>query len=195
MNDEKLTEIIKKKNFKNFWDCLDYLIIAGYSTLEAFGITLQEFGEPRIYSDVAFVRINLDEKIILIGNKPSRACMLTVGLIDESNINLSGLYTTYRKWMCEGKVFNQYLEIEDTCKKIMIRGLSPFLIDYLYDVSKSHFGCEIFNIPTEEKGLSQLAHAYDRPMNTGPFELPIPHITDIGENLAAELQRRILNRR
>jgi len=151
-NDE-LKKLVKSKGFKTFWHCLDYLVIAGYPIMDAFGISLQEFGEDRIFSDIAFIRWNIipivdygfDGSIDqTITNK------FTIGLIDENNIHLSGLYEVYRKWLYEGK-FEASREIEETCEVLMVQALTPFLIDYLNTIGKKHYGTDSFELRPKKK--------------------------------------------
>jgi hypothetical protein len=141
--DDELIKIVKNKNFKTFWHCLDYLIVAGYPTIDAFGISLQEFGEFRIFSDVAFIRIEENHKII--GNRYDRSSIkvLKIGIIDSSNIHLSGLYSTYRTWISERENMC-YSDIEATCEMFEIPELNSFLMDYLLNTSKLHYGFEAF---------------------------------------------------
>ncbi len=146
---KELIDIVKDKNFKTFWHCLDYLLMAGYKPIEAFGASIQEFGESRIFSDVAFIRVSFGlehiremhsmgmaalherERLGLpiaqiftndymddLGNTVSRvhppiSYTVTVGLIDDGNIHLAGLYSVYRKWYVEGKFSYPQTEIED----------------------------------------------------------------------------------
>ena len=147
--DKGLINIIREKNFKTFWHLLDFLLLTGYSTIESFGISLQEFGEPRIYSDVAFIRLNLSESIILANGLsmfPDKKSELIVGLIDENNIHLDGIYRVYREWMVNDKFMGPQEDIETTCSVIKINDLTAFMIDYLINVSKLHYGYEVFKI-------------------------------------------------
>jgi hypothetical protein len=140
---QELIDIIRNKEFKTFWHCLDYLILGGYSPIDAFGITIQEFGENKIYSNVAFLKI--DERINILDYpimSPPKSKIL-IGLIDETNIHLSGLYDTYRKWLSEGKLPNQ-IDIEETCENLEIDSLPIIIIEYLHEVSEKHFGYSLF---------------------------------------------------
>jgi hypothetical protein len=143
--DEELIKIVKNKKFKSFWHCLDFLIMAGYPTMDAFGISLQEFGESKVYSDVAFIRIEESRK--LIGDRFSyseKARNIKIGIIDDTNIHLAGLYSTYRTWISERKQIG-YSDIEATCETFEIPELNQFLMDYLKKVSKLHYGFEAFH--------------------------------------------------
>jgi len=161
---KELIDIIKNKKFKTFWHCLDFLLLSGYSPMEAFGVSLHEFGESKVFSDVAFIRTKFVHDIEVImrtdyGNiirdpftgerheRPQIKYGVTVGLIDETNLHLSGLYKTYRKWYMEDKFITPQFEIEDTCEKIEIKELSSLILDYLFTISKSHFGVEVFKTP------------------------------------------------
>jgi hypothetical protein len=141
---EDLVKIVKNKKFKTFWHCLDFLIMAGYPTMDAFGISLQEFGESRIYSDIAFIRIEESRK--LIGDRFShseKSKNIKIGIIDDTNIHLTGLYSTYRTWISE-RLQIGYSDIEATCETFEIPELNSFLMDYLKKVSKLHYGFEAF---------------------------------------------------
>jgi hypothetical protein len=165
-----LIEIVKNKKFKTFWHCLDYLLLAGYPPIEAFGITIQEFGEGRVFTDVAYFRVRLgldersqermfyglgnDDNVIIEAHSgnvvrihPQIKYVVTLGLIDSGNVHLSGLYAVYRKWLMEEKFLTPQEEIEETCEKITIKGLSDFILDYLSKISESHFGAKIFEMP------------------------------------------------
>ena len=170
-HNKELVDIVKNKNFKTFWHCLDYLLLAGYTPIEAFGVSIQEFGEARVFTDVAYfrVRLGLDERSqerMLYGLAPDNDLtvnahngnniirihppvnyVVSLGLIDDGNVHLSGLYTVYRKWLMEEKFLTPQEEIESTCEEIKIKGLSDFILDYLSKISESHFGMKIFEIP------------------------------------------------
>lgn len=143
-NDE-LIKIVKSKNFKTFWHCLDYLTMAGYDTMDAFGISLREFGENRVYSDVAFIRTVNQTRLLGIQNvylSRDNNKIIKIGLVDDSNIHLDGLYTAYRSWI--NKNPGVYTDVEQTCEIIDIKELTPFLMDYLLKLSNSHYGFEAF---------------------------------------------------
>lgn len=173
---KELIEIVKNKKFKTFWHCLDYLLLAGYTPIEAFGITIQEFGESRVFTDVAYfrVRLGLEEtnsegllyglpsyRITETGDitinaqdgsnvrriHPPIKYVVSLGLIDTGNVHLSGLYAVYRKWLMEEKFLTPQDEIENTCEQIKIKGLSDFILDYLSKISETHFGTKIFEVP------------------------------------------------
>ena len=167
--DKKLIEIVKKKEFKTFWHCLDYLLIAGYTQMDAFGISMLEFGESRIYSDVAYIRFEFVlYNVMFTGENtyrhPKKATLI-VGLIDDSNIHLSGLYSTYREWLNSSNMStdpSMARELEDTCECIKIIDLTPFIIDYLRKTSKLHFGYEAFKIPTDKPEIDLTNQPIDR---------------------------------
>jgi hypothetical protein len=151
--DEELIILVKNKNFKTFWHCLDYLVIAGYPTIDAFGISLQEFGESRIYSDVAFIRTNAKFKILGRNDTTNRHHyenkIVNVGIIDNTNIHLAGLYSTYRTWLSDSDNL-VYPDIEATCEVFTIPELNAFLMDYLLKVSKLHYGFEAFKYKVDK---------------------------------------------
>lgn len=60
--DEKLKTIIKRRNFKNFWECFDYLKLASYDELEALFISTELFN-GNIWNDVITVaKKNVEEE-------------------------------------------------------------------------------------------------------------------------------------
>lgn len=143
---KELTNFIKKKNFKTFWHCLDYLQMAGYSPMESFNLTMIEFGEDKIYSDVAFIRYEIPTHQYngYEENKPK----LIVGILDESNIQLTDMFKMYRKMMRENENGKGYeREMENFCEKIEIMGLTSFILDYLVSVSEKNWGFKAFYAP------------------------------------------------
>lgn len=174
--DDELLKIVKGKQFKTFWHCVDYLLLAGYPPLEAFGVSLKEFGYTKIFTNVAFVRYTSNSEngnqVMVLGNGNHVIAGLdpyegvdrfihfrsefVVGLIDDTNIHLDGLYTVYRTWLMTERYTKPQAEIEDTCDIINVRGLTPFIIDYLKNTSIEHFGIDVvkemnrsFNRPTQ----------------------------------------------
>jgi len=147
--DKDLLKLIEEKNFKTFWNCLDYLLMAGYTPMDAFGVSLKHFGESKIYSSVAFVRMERIKDPLWLGldthREPKRP-NLVVGLIDDTNIHLDSFYTVYRKMLMDQ--VTESFEIESTCEVIKTTQLTPFIINYLVGLSKKHFGIESFFIPT-----------------------------------------------
>ncbi len=162
---EDLKKIVKEKNFKSFWHCLDYLNLAGYPILHSFSVALEEFGEEEIFTKVAFAKQmliirpqNLQEFRDPYRNRePQRpqynhsGLTIQIGLIDETNIHLSGLYKVYRKWVNENKPNNED-EIQSTCETIRVEGLTSFLMEYLKTLSINKFGFDIFVISKNELG-------------------------------------------
>jgi len=165
-NNNKLAELISSKNFSNFWECLEYLKLVGYSDLESFGVSLNEFGNDGVFKNVAFLRYTTNGENLRQTNRPSETIFmgvdpymldgvghttigytstpnLIVGLIDDDNINLDGLYTIYRKWLVDGKFKSPQNEIESSCKTIIIGGFTPFTIEVLRSNSVLHFGYDI----------------------------------------------------
>lgn len=161
--DNKLLDIVKNKKFKTFWHCVDYLLLAGYTVIEAFGVAIQEFGYDKVFQDVAFVRYWSSDKnsnviqtvdgsytferpidpftgMIITSDFHSE---LTLGLIDDTNIHLNGLYSVYRKWLAQGKIDRPQPEIENTCSVINIKNLTPFIIEFLKDSSLMQFGYDV----------------------------------------------------
>jgi len=149
--DKNLIKLIEDKKFKTFWHCLDYLLVAGYSAIDAFGISLKQFGEGKIFSSVAFIRMEKWDNHIILGidhhDTPARRPFLIVGLIDDSNIHLDGLYTVYRGMITNGLTSSP--EIEETCEVIKSSQLTPVIIHYLLNHSEKHFGVKSFVIPKQ----------------------------------------------
>ena len=77
------------------------------------------------------------------------APLLIVGLIDDSNIHLDGLYGIYRKMLNKGLIGknDNSAEIECTCELIKTNQLTTFILEYLIDVTVKHFGTKSFEIP------------------------------------------------
>jgi len=151
---EEIVKIVKEQNFKSFWHCLDFLIMAGYPLMEAFGIALHEFGESKIFSDVAFIRVQRGRNGIVqlqnVYERPVGKYSVSVGMIDESNIHLAGLYGTYRKWMIDD-VHMRYTDVEETCEIINVEQINNFLLDYLLHTGKLHYGFEPFKYDKEKE--------------------------------------------
>lgn len=158
---EKLIEIVRNKKFKSFWHCLDYLMLAGYNSIDAYGITVKEFGSD-LFSKVAFGHTNIDGvSTSMSGTYAMRVDPVTgmvrdqqidnvtliVGLIDETNIHLDSLYADYRKWWKEEKFLTPQFEIESTCEIIKITSLTPFVLNHINSVSQKYFGYALFKIP------------------------------------------------
>jgi hypothetical protein len=165
---KELDTLIKNKNFKTFWHCLDYLLLAGYKPLDAFGLTMREFGEDRIYSDVAFIKFNNKAEVnTFTGEINFKRGNFTIGLIDENNIHLSGLYNLYRKSRSDGTMSIGAIEIEETCEIIKAE-LTPFIVDYLHGVSIKHFGFEAFSLKGDIETWNPLAgESYGRYRSLG----------------------------
>lgn len=165
----ELLDIVKNKGFKTFWHCLDYLLLAGYSPLDAFGVTVKEFGNDKILSDVAFIRYTdntkTNNKVLdlatthinasgdaIMGFDPYTArerdttfrSEIVVGIIDETNIHLEGIYSVYRKWWVESKLSAPVKDIESTCEILTIRNLNLFIIEFLRGCSETKFGYNLF---------------------------------------------------
>jgi hypothetical protein len=144
--DKNLLKIIEDKKFKTFWHCLDYLLMAGYSAIEAFGITLKHFGEGKIFSSVAFIRMEKWMNHIMLGaghnDTQVRRPFLIIGLIDDTNIHLDGLYSVYRSMINDN--ISSSPEIEETCEVIKSSELTPVIINYLSNQSERHFGIKSF---------------------------------------------------
>ncbi len=146
--DKELISILKEKEFKGFWHCFDYLLSAGYPIIDALGISLQQFSEDMIYSNVGFIRIEDIKPKPKIGEAyflPTREPIvrLIVGIIDDSNKHLSGLYKTYRRWIIDGSMFLNS-DIEETCEVLTIESVIPFVVGYLDELCERQLGHKIY---------------------------------------------------
>lgn len=149
MYNEDLIKIIKDKEFKTFWHCLDYLILAGYPNIDAIGISLKEFGND-IFKDVAFGRNVISHNPYLdaisghysVTNNDNK---IVIGLICDENKHLSGIYKLYREWLRKGN-FSHQNDIESTCEVIVIGGMNEFILNYLIEESVKVFGEPLFVI-------------------------------------------------
>lgn len=157
--DNNLLKIIEGKHFKTFWHCLDYLLIAGYSPIDAFGVTIKQFGEAKIFSSVAFIRMERNNQFFIQDydhpyHTPKRPSLI-IGILDDTNIHLDGLYDLYRKMLHNNKGNIIESDIEQTCEIIKTSQLTPFIIHYLLGVSEKHFGVESFVIPFDSGPTSE----------------------------------------
>lgn len=165
----EIRKAIEKKEFKNFWSCFDYLLMAGFNQIDSFGLSLEQFSESKIWSNVAWVRfqdsfyvdpvtgriysndyreqIRHDIHFINPMGNPNNAIKdsnkeLIIGIIDETNIHLSGMYGIYRKSLLNIGLMNNTIlpEIEETCEVIRIKNISLLIEEYLECTFKAHFG-------------------------------------------------------
>lgn len=157
MRDERLSEILKKKELKNFWYCFEYLLLAGYPENEAIGHSLNEFKESSIFTDVAFIGMHKVQKDIIIRlddiDRVCRQSVLKVGFYNEDTIKLDGMYDTYRKWLMIDKYARWNAEIEDPCIKIRFNNLSHYTLTYFLSLSKKYYGFDAFNILKPEENV------------------------------------------
>lgn len=151
MNKE-LSKILIRKNFKNFWNCLEYLIIAGYPLMEAFSNSIKQFGSSNIFNRVAFIRIEEPQHNLLTLRATPRKCIAKIGIIGDDNIHLDGMYSTYRKMLIYKPYLHYDTDIEATCEIITIEALSELMLDYLSDTSLQHFGYDALKkVDTDRK--------------------------------------------
>ena len=155
---QNLINIINNKNFKQFFELLDYLLIAGYKEIDAFGITLKHFPENKIWENVAFVKVHeniISPRIIEREDGVFSASFasikkrgLTVGILDEDNIHLSGLFDVYRKKVCMEELFDsmELVELLESNCKIILRfeSFSDIVMKYLEDTFLMYFGYNIY---------------------------------------------------
>ena len=140
--DKVLTDIIKKKAFKNFWFCFDYLMVAGYSEADAIEIAMNEFGENGVYSCVAFIGMHKVQKDVIIRlddvERLCRQSTLKVGFIAEDMIQLTRTFDIYRKWLMTDKFAKRQRELEDTCEKLRFNNLSHETLTFFLNLRKKH---------------------------------------------------------
>lgn len=186
--DKGLIDEIKKRNFKTFWHCLDFLLLAGYSPIDAFGVSLLEFGESRIYSDVAFIRAHYTGK--KVNGSPY---VITVGLMDENNSHLAGLYNIYRKWrgnLDSISLPNKDIEdIEASCEVIKVSGLSLLILKHLSDLSGTHFGFVAFELPPNDDYEGEYTEDVEAP--TGVPMAPIRPLDEPRRDFDEQMIERI----
>ena len=173
-NEVELLEQIRKKNFKSPWHLLDYLILAGYSIIDSYSLMLKEYPESTIYNNVAFSRYTSNNHSIdyLTGlNTTPRSNVLIIGIIDDNNVHLSGLYDVYRKFIFESSPNGGHLpDIESTCEIIRINGITPFILEHLRYVTKKYYGYEFYqmnhpihpNTPSSNQQMVLNAEKYSR---------------------------------
>jgi hypothetical protein len=81
----------------------------------------------------------------------NNACKLVVGVLDEKSIQLSGMFGIYRKMLLDDNTNrNNGREIEQFAELIKVE-LTPFILDYLQDVSKKQWGYEAFHHHPKEE--------------------------------------------
>lgn len=137
---KELSEILTRKDFKTFWHCLDFLVIAGYPLMEAFNHSIKQFSANNIFKNVAFIRIEEPKYHLLSLENLPRKMELKIGIISDDNIHLDGMYATYRKLLINKPYLGCEVNLEATCEVITIECSSLIILEYLSDVSLAHFG-------------------------------------------------------
>lgn len=179
MLDKVLKERIESKSPNNFWELFDSIILYGYSPMDSLGTALMYFKESDIWKDVAYCKmVSIEKRNEYIGGHdpymeaefgqvdvqrvPRFEHALEVGIIDEENKHLIGLFDFYRKSIVEKKLeFNDNLikEIEDNCKgKFVFNELPQFVLMYLVDTSNKHFGYNVL-----DRDIKASSNIVDRP--------------------------------
>lgn len=137
---QDILDILTKKNFKQFFELLDYLIIVGFNELDAFTTALKFFPENKIWDGVAFVVETQDTGGLVVNS------YFSIGILGEENISLSGLFDVYREAISKGNY--NYKDIEDlnqNCKIVIeFKEFNSLLMNYLKITFKKHFGYEMF---------------------------------------------------
>ena len=155
MKDNKLSEILQKKNFLNFWYCFEFLLVAGYSQEEAINYSLNEFKEIHIFDDVAFIGMHKVKYTTLLGldeiELVCRPSILKVGLFDDTNRNLKSMAEIYRKWLAADNSNVSQQLLEEIFTKIRFENLSEKTLKYFLSVSKKHYGFEAFFVIPPDK--------------------------------------------
>lgn len=164
MNKE-LSDILIRKDFKTFWHCLDFLLLAGYPLMEAFSHSIKQFGPTNIFKLVAFIRIEEPAYHMLILPNHAKKREIKIGIINDDNIHLDGMYATYRKILIHKPYLRFDVDIEATCEVITIECLSLLILEYLSDVSLVHFGYDalkkVENNEDREKLMPQVKSPVD----------------------------------
>lgn len=149
--DSKLIDIVRDRKFKTIWHCMNYLQLAEYSIFDSFDLSMKEYGGEKIFSRIAFVRGEVTNIIHPYNLFPINTYTITVGLIDDTNIHLHGMYKIYRKWLGDGKSTNSNsetniidVELENSCEKIVIKNITPLILDFLNNESLGQFGHKIY---------------------------------------------------
>ena len=143
MLDSDLLEIIKLKKFKNVWAMLQYLIDIGCEEEEIMDTIPNFYRELDLFKDVAYARV----LGVVKTEDPYSAIdevewVMFVGMIDESNYKLRGMFEAYKIGVMEDKVTNDVQrDMEEFCnEKYEFRNLSDKTIDYFRNVAIKHYG-------------------------------------------------------
>lgn len=187
MLDNELKEILEEKEFNNFWEAYDYLLLTGYSEIDGFGICLDVFGENKIWDDVAFVRgeptklsntyiyntdttntVNQyilgvdtynDNEIQTLHGKSE----IVVGVINKNTEHLRKIFRFYLE-SCSNDVVifdttRDVEQFESLCNERYNFKLPKLIIEYLAHTSKLHYGFDVFN-NKQNKRLSEVCRQY-----------------------------------
>lgn len=187
MLDNELREILEEKEFNNFWEAYDYLLLTGYSEIDGFGICLEIFGENKIWDDVAFVRgepTKLSNTYIYNTNTTNTVNQYILGVDTYNDNETQNLHEKYE--IVVGvinkdtehlrKIFRFYLEscsndvvifdttrdveeFEALCNERYTFKLPKLIIEYLTHTSKLHYGFDVFN-NKQNKRLSEVCKQY-----------------------------------
>lgn len=143
MLDDELVEIIRIKDFNNVWSMLQYLIDIGCSDREIMWIIPKFFNEPDYFKEVAYARVlGMVKAEDLYSAIDEVEWVMFVGMIDEKNYKLRGMFEAYRIGVMEDKVTNDIQkDMEEFCnEKYEFRNLSDKTIDYFRDVAIKYYG-------------------------------------------------------
>jgi hypothetical protein len=146
MSSENLKEIVKRKQFKTFWHCYEFLTTASYTPMEAFSVCIEHYGESQMFEKIAFIRSS-DQGLYVVHNVYNGAprAKWIIGVMDTKNEHLSKFYRIYQKRMMEGTVKVQP-DIERTCEIIQIFDITPFISDYVREHMYKYFDIDVSKV-------------------------------------------------
>ena len=120
MLDNELLEIIKLKGFKNVWAMIQYLNDVGCSDKEILEILPKFYIELDYFKDVAYGRVL--GLVITESEDFTQATevqwVLFIGMINENNRKLRGMFDVYKRGVFEGKVdTSEAKDVENLCEE------------------------------------------------------------------------------
>jgi hypothetical protein len=168
MNYKEEIEVLGKDKFKSFWEALNYLLMAGYTSMDAFGISLLLFDEKRIWDDVAFIRVEgyvheSTETIMAVDpidafngmyrqpeptvthvTKEEDLVRIVIGLLDDNTRQLWRVYDIYRKAVATDDKYDlDGEELEKKISVIVLSKLEDLYIQLIGVMSKDYYGYDI----------------------------------------------------
>jgi len=148
MLDDELIEIIRIKEFNNVWSTLQYLIDIGCSEKEILWILPKFFTESDYFNRVAYARI-----LGMVKHQDNHngiedvEWVMFVGMIDETNYKLMGMFNSYKLAASENKIYNnEQNDLDGFCQeKYEFKNLSDKILDYFRDVAIKYYGYSLDN--------------------------------------------------